>query len=280
MGGFRSGRHRDKRAQVEDAARLDARKHGAGLVRQTVAGTDAVREMGLCPQCRRPVRWLYKPQGEEAACRLCHGLIYRSKAENSTIADKVRKAPQLICIALDDAEQWLEGVRQGHSDAGKLSNAMNIISAANSANIVPDAPTKAAPLSSETFDGLNVPDDATLQERVIAQDVTRATAMIERIESLIEGGQENHVNRMGEVQRVPMRVDSLAKLGHLWVALSNLRAARSGVATQITEARTKVEERRVDVMQIISDPASVEAVHILTERMAQLARTSEQPEPK
>ena len=59
----------------------------------------------------------------------------------------------------------------------------------------------------------------------------------------------------GVVSQVPLRVDSLAKLGNLYVALSNMRAARSGVATEISEARSpnKGESYRETMLRIMDE---------------------------
>ncbi len=120
---------------------------------------------------------------------------------------------------------------------------MQIFEAAEGAAIV-QAQVKAADrdgseLSAEFLkeQARQLPSDASLQERVIAQDVVKTTELMERVEGMITRGEENHVDRKGKPRVVPMRVDSLSKLGHLYVTLSNLRASRAGIATQIHETR-------------------------------------------
>lgn len=216
-----------------------------------------------CPKCARKVKTLFAPHGAAPACRYCHALINRSKAQSGTTLARVRKSPELLAFALDDAALWIEGKEGGTADAGRFNDAMNIITATNE---IASEPKRAA-LSSEIFEGLTVPDDASLQERVTAQDVTRATALIERVESIIESGEENHVDRLGVVSKVPLRVDSFSKLGHLWIALSNLRAARAGLATTITEQR-EVKPDKMSFADVSHDPEAMAAVLLLTERMA------------
>jgi hypothetical protein len=98
--------------------------------------------------------------------------------------------------------------------------------------------TPANALNSDIIGATIVPEDATLQQRVIIADISKATSLMERVEQLIESEKENHIDRSGEPSRVPMRIDSLAKLGNLWIGLANLRAARSGVAVEIAQKET------------------------------------------
>jgi hypothetical protein len=256
MGGRGSGRSGlipQKKQRVESCRRLDAVTHGAGVVQQQMPEGGGVREFGTCPQCRRAVRFLYQPKGKSSACRACLGLTYASTQASGTAAGELLKNPALLSEAFEQAGRWVEGFERGQAEVKDLNEAMRIIEAGGSVGMVPqDEPardeTGKAPLSSETFENLRVSPDASLQERVIAQDVVRSTRLIEKVESLLAGGVENHVNRLGDVQVVPLRVDSWAKLAHLWVALANLRAARSGVATSIHEQRQGEGEKSLATM--------------------------------
>jgi hypothetical protein len=187
-------------------------------------------------------------------------LIYRSKAEYSTQAAKVRKTPGALTDALNNCGAWLDSVGSGQPQKERFVNAMKTL------DILATAPEI---LSSELLSGVEIPEDATLQQRVVMADVVKATALMERIETMIASAEENYVNRHGETSVIPMRVDSTAKLLHAWTRLADVRATRSGVATSITESRAKVEKsEKLDVSVLLSDPASAEAAHILTERMA------------
>jgi hypothetical protein len=120
---------------------------------------------------------------------------------------------------------------------------MRIFEAAEGAAIVqaqaeavePDGHELTAELLQE--EARQLPSDASLQERIIAQDIVKTTKLMERVEAIIEGGEETHVNRRGKASKVPLRVDSLSKLGNLYLALANVRAVRAGIATQIHETR-------------------------------------------
>lgn len=135
-------------------------------------------------------------------------------------------------------------------------------------NVIAAAGTQPADaLSTEVLKAARVPADATLQERVTIVDIAKATSLLEKIEEILASGHENHVGRDGTAQVVPLRVDSAAKLLHAYVALSNLRAARSGVVTSIREVRRTDERPTFDPAGMSEEEA--DAVHLLTERMAQ-----------
>ncbi len=202
-----------------------------------------VREFGTCPQCRRAVRFLYQPKGKSPACRHCLRLTYASTQTSRTPAGQLLKNPALLAEAYSGAAEWLNGLEEGRPDERKWSAIVQIFEAAEGAAIVQAQAQAAAQdgheLTAEFLkaQARQLPSDASLQERVIAQDVVKTTELMERVEGMITRGEENHVNRRGEASVVPMRVDSLSKLGNLYVTLSNLRASRAGIATEIHETR-------------------------------------------
>jgi hypothetical protein len=245
MGNFRSGNRREKKRLVEECRRLDAIRHGAGTVEVEVLGGDALLKFGVCPQCGRACKHLYEPRGEALACRECLNLTWASNQSQGTATGQLLKNPALLNDAYRRAAGWLEDVAEGQADQREYEQAMKYITAAEGAEIV-QAQTEAAALEAASGDGLRelleaeaarLPADATLQERVIAADVVKATRLMEKIEQHIESKEENHTSRDGISSKVPMRADSFSKLGHLYIALSNLRATRAGLATQIRESR-------------------------------------------
>ncbi len=124
-------------------------------------------------------------------------------------------------------------------------------------------------LTSDILKDARISDDATLQERVIAADIARSTELLDKIETVLNDGHENHVDRSGIPSRVPLRVDSMSKLIHAWAALSNLRATRSGVATSIRETRDAGDTRKNwDTKAILDDPEATAAMLLLTNKMA------------
>jgi hypothetical protein len=233
MGGRGSGYKRDgKRLTAEQVQKVDAVEHGAGIVTRSTP-TGGERRLGACAGCGRGVRFLYIVDGV-TACERCSNLTRQSRQQSHTAREELRKHPALLGAALDTANNFIEASAAGAPDVKDWEKAMRILEAAPTA--VPLAPADA--LTSQIIDAATVPDNPTLQERVIMSDVAKTTKLLEHVERLIESEEENLIDRLGESSKKPMRIDSLAKLGHLWVALSNVRAARSGVATEITEKRT------------------------------------------
>ena len=152
---------------------------------------------GTCPKCGRAVKYLYRPAGEAAACRECHGLSYDSTQQWRTPAGELRANLALLGEAYDHAGEWLTELQKGRADAGKWNQAMRIFDAASDGQIVQAQLEDAGSQLSATLnaEALKVAPDATLQERVIVQDVVRATQLMEHIENIIEGQTEAHVSR-------------------------------------------------------------------------------------
>jgi hypothetical protein len=245
MGGIGSGWKRSgKRLTAEEVQRVDAIEHGAGVImRETPTG--GARRLGKCEKCGRGVRWLYIV-GNATACERCQKLTRASRQLSGTARGELRKDPALLGQALHGAGAYLDSIESGQADENTLREAMRIIEAAAAMPLPAATKTTEAhmitpsnALTSEIISGATVPADASLQMRVVASDVAKTTFLLEKIEKLIEEGTENYINRFGEISRVPLRNDSFCKLLHAYIALSNARAARSGVATQIIENRSE-----------------------------------------
>jgi hypothetical protein len=235
MGGLSSGWKRDgRRLTTEQVQRVDAITHGAAIVkRETPTGGE--KRFGACGICGRGVRYLYIVDCV-TGCEKCLKLTRASRQQSHTAREELRRAPELLGRALDTAGTFIEAAEVGVPDLKDFEKSMRILSAGATQSAGPIVPADA--LTSAIIDAATVPDNPTLQERVIMSDVAKTTKLLEHVERLIESEEENHIDRLGDSSKKPMRIDSLSKLGHLWVALSNVRAARSGVATEITEKRT------------------------------------------
>ncbi len=234
MGGLSSGWKRDgRRLTTEQVQRVDAIAHGAAIVtRETPTGGE--KRFGACGICGRGVRYLYIVDAV-TGCEKCLKLTRASRQQSHTAREELRRAPELLGRALDTAGTFIEAAEVGVPDLKDFEKSMRILSAGATQSAGPIVPADA--LTSAIIDAATVPDNQTLQERVIVADISKTTKLLEKIESLIEGGFENHINRLGEVNPVPLQVRSLTQLGNLWVALSQVRAARAGVATAINEQR-------------------------------------------
>ncbi len=230
MGGIGSGWKKEggRKLAAEDVTRVDALKYGSGIVTR-LTPTGGERKFGICAACGRGVRFLYIVQGV-TACEKCNKLTRRSRQQSHTAREELRRAPELLGRALEAADNLIEAGAAGAPDPKEWSAAMRIIQA-GAAPTTTTAPADA--LTSDIISANAVPPDATLQQRVIASDVAKTTQLLERIETMIESGEENYIDRSGITARVPLQTRSLVQLGNLWVSLSNARAARAGVATSI-----------------------------------------------
>ena len=184
--------------------------------------------MGLCPQCGQGAREVFRrPNARGAApecfaCRRClraQGVRHKSENERGTIAERLRQVPALLGEAIEAASDYAQDVQSGTMpDQRKFLFAMGIFNAA--ADQSPD-------------------DETTLakaQAQIVADDLGRTTRLVDHLEKMIFEGVENHVNRKGEASVTPMRPDSLAKLGNLYLGALNVRANRAGIATSISES--------------------------------------------
>jgi hypothetical protein len=234
MGGIGSGWKRDgRRLTTEQVERVDAISHGERIiVRKMPSGGEA--RFGACGICGRGVKWLYIVAGT-VGCEKCLKLTRASRQNAHTAREEIRKEPALLGRALDTAGTFIEASAAGAMAVKDWNEAIRILSAGATQSAGPVAPVDA--ITSQIIEAATVPDDASIQQRVIIADISKTTKLLSKLENLIESGEESHIDRFGDSSKKPMRIDSLAKLGHLWVALSNVRAARSGVATAISEVR-------------------------------------------
>ncbi len=238
---------RPKKTTTEDCRRFEAMDvtHERVTIHTHNGGS---RVLGRCPRCDRPTRFLYQPPGQDVACRKCHNLTYTStQAEHGPRGDLL-KTPALLRVAVAGVSKYLD---EGRTDEGLLMDSLKFIGAANELPARSVPAITAAPEVIPPGAALHLPDDASLQERVTVSDVVKTTRLMERLESIIESDRENHINRAGEVSEVPLRVDSLAKLGHVWAALSNLRATRAGLVTEIYEQRGGGKEKGQSLNEIM-----------------------------
>jgi hypothetical protein len=234
MGGIGSGWKRDgRRLTTEQVQRVDAITHGERVVlRSTPTGGE--RKLGACAGCARACRYLYQIDAK-VLCERCHHLTRASRQQSHTAREELRRAPELLGQAIETANNFVEASAAGLPDMKEWSEAMRILSAGATQSAGPVAPADA--LTSAIIEAASVPNNPTLQERVIMADIAKTSKLLEKIESIIDGGEENYTDRTGVSSKKPMRVDSLSKLGSLWVALSQVRAARAGVVTAISEQR-------------------------------------------
>jgi hypothetical protein len=230
MGNHASGRRRPKSLTFEDLERRVASEFRTRTEAMPDGGT---REMGLCPQCGQGAREVFRrldSQGaapENFACRRCliaEGVRHKSENERGTIGAKLRRNPQLLAEAIEGAANFARSVESGEQpDERRFEFAMGIFNAAAQQEEKPQ-PTEEIEL-------------AEVQAQIVADDLRKTTRLAEHLEKMIFDGVENHVNRKGEASAVPMRPDSLSKLGNLYLGALNVRANRAGIATSISERR-------------------------------------------
>ncbi len=228
MGNYLSGRRR-LRLRVEDVPKLDAlewcRANGQRIhARRTPDGDTYF--VGMCPQCKRGVRALFRVESR-VACRKCAGLIYRRDSERGSMAARVRSNP----LATGEALQTLrEFITTG--DPAKFNDSMKILAA--SENI---SPLDRLPAASDAEAMLT----EDLLSQILADDLQTATGLIEIIKGQILAGMENTTNRRGEPLEIAMRGDTLAKLSAAWATVSNVRSNRAGQVAQLLEKRGQSE---------------------------------------
>lgn len=225
MGNFRSGRRR-KRERVEDVPRLDAlnyaRAHNLPTLERQTPDAQAYW-IGTCPKCAKGVRDVFQVESG-VLCRKCAGLVYRRDSEHNSVADIVRRNPQVT----GEAMETLKGAITTGNPA-KYNEAMKVLNAAQNSPLdrLPSAQDAEAIVAAE------------LQMRVIADDLQTSTALVEIIKAQIAAGMENTTNRRGEPLEIAMRGDTLAKLVAAWATVSNVRSNRMTQAAQILEKKAE-----------------------------------------
>lgn len=226
----RRGRTRT-RARVEDVARFDAlefcRANNLPTAEKSTP-TGEPFEVALCPTCQRRARWFYQTAPETAVCRKCAGLEYRSKSESNSRASKIRADPHAAQIAMNQISTALDT-----GDTAELDEGAHTLEICATVTPTPP-PNDAEPQGDLSF--------AEVQNIIVRADLKTATNLLERVVSQLESAEETHVNRKGEASQVAMRPDSVAKLVNAYATLSNLRANRAGIATQIVATERQREE--------------------------------------
>ncbi len=216
-----AGRKRT-RTRVEDAQRvfgLDyARQHGTPVeTRKTPTGDTF--EVSLCPKCERAARYFFTVEGV-TGCRKCLNLTYRRESESGTIAEKLRQEPALVGEALHTLKSALES--PSGTEQPDFADAMTTLSAA--AQMLPSEAK-----TDEVF--------AEIQAQIVGDDLKTTTEILAVIREKILSEKENHTDRFGVSNQIPMRPDALNKLVNAWATVANVRANRAGIATSISERR-------------------------------------------
>lgn len=186
-----------------------ARDHG-GEVITVLLDNDAMHLRARCPECQCQVRVFYTHQGK-TACRKCQNLGSPKRFQSR--AQRRARQPDAVKFATKAANNFLKT-----DDQKQLSAAMTIL------NNVPQS----------EFDDL---DD--VQKYIVRDDIARLSKLMTHVENQIYSNVENHCDRRGDSSTIPLRADSLAKLGNLFISASTARAARSGIADKLRiETRT------------------------------------------
>ncbi len=211
---------------IEEVTRLDALEVAETIVERRTP-TGGIRRAGACPQCGRGVKWLYLLDGL-TKCEKCHGLQRRVRQENHTLRATVRANPELLGAALDRAE------------AANLTDARGLESLANATKVFSAAAVTLSPESEQILDATDAPSGASLQTKILLNDIARCTGLMDKISGIIEAGQESFTDRTGIATKVPLTTRSLSQLVAALAALAQVRAARSGLACEVIENRATV----------------------------------------
>lgn len=231
-GNHLSGRPRT-RARVEDAPRVDAlnycRSNGLPTIKSAMP-TGEPFEWGTCPKCEQPRRYLFEVDAA-TVCRRCAGLVYRSKSESNSVAGRVRSDPA-------KAEGLALGTMQ---NALNTNDGAQLDRAAHTLEIVVTMPAATSGDAAPDFLG-------RVQEAVLRDDLAKTSALLERVAARLFSGEETRVDKRGNVDKIPMRPDSEARLIGAFCSLSNLRANRAGLATQMHAAQQDRPESLRDLL--------------------------------
>lgn len=242
-GNFRSGRPRT-RERIEDARRVDAlefcRANDLPTVQRETPGGELF-ELGTCPKCEQPRRDLFATDAG-TVCRRCAGLSYRSSSESNSVAQIVRR----------DAEKATGEALETMQNAVETGNAVELD---KSAHVLEIAATTTPTTASSATSSDAAPDFlARVQEGVIRDDLAVSSVLLERIAAQLLSGEETRVDKRGNVDKIPLRPDATARLVGAFVSLSNLRANRAGVATQIyAQQDTRPDSLREIILRRLSE---------------------------
>jgi hypothetical protein len=225
---FKSGRPRI-RDRVEDAQRINAAQWCRANKRPTVEKTTPdgnVYELGICPTCTQTRRDLFET-ASGVSCRRCAKLIYTTESERNSQIERIKRNPSAAAEAMETMKNALET-----GNAPALDESAHVLQIA--------ATVPAAPPANVEF--------AQAQAHVVTTDLVTATALLEIVTAHLTSGEESHTDRRGHSSQIPLRPDAIAKLVNAFCALSNLRANRAGIATQIVAREQSRPESFRDTM--------------------------------
>ncbi len=230
MGGWGSGRHRARRSTVNLIRRVEALgAFGVRSVRVPMPRGGS-RLLGTCPQCGRPVRYLYEPPGTAPACRRCHRLTFESNqrqhAPTRALSRAICEAPEqmrpLLKSARDSLTCWIENPNENRKS---YHNAMRTFDAAlavwsETPDTAPGALLRSedAPLESAN---INLPAIRAEQARIIGEDVVSSEWLLNRL--------------LTAIKATPDGSKELSRLVHAFVSVSNLRETRAKMLGDLVE---------------------------------------------
>jgi hypothetical protein len=113
-------------------------------------------------------------------------------------------------------------------------------SLANATKVFSAAAVTLSPESEQILDATDAPSGASLQTKILLNDIARCTGLMDKISGIIEAGQESFTDRTGIATKVPLTTRSLSQLVAALAALAQVRAARSGLACEVIENRATV----------------------------------------
>ncbi len=203
-----------------------ARDNG-GEVITVLLDNDAMHLRARCEGCQRQAKVFYTHQGK-TACRKCLGLGSAKRFQSR--AQRRARQPDAVKLATDAAKNFLKT-----DDHKQLSAAMTIL------NNVPET---------------EAPDELDeVQAFIVRDDITRLSNLMAKVEQQLYSGVENHTDRRGDSSTIPLRADSFAKLGNLFIAASTARAARSGIAERLRIESRTTEGTGKSMAEILLDEA-------------------------
>ena len=261
-GNFNSGRPRT-RARIEDTPKVCAlefcRANGLATVQRETPGGEAF-ELGTCPKCAQPRRDLFQTE-EGTVCRRCAGLSYRSTSESNSVARIVRRDPEK---ATSEALETMQNALETNNGAG-LHKSAHVLSIAAT-----QTPTTASSDAAPDF-------LARVQEAVTRDDLAVSSVLLERVAAQLLSGEETRVDKRGNIDKIPLRPDATARLVGAFVSLSNLRANRAGIATQLHLAQDARPDSVREIMRAAMNDTGHKGPSGLTLAELDAAGRGEQP---
>ncbi len=233
---FHSGRPRI-RERIEETQRLNAAQWCRDTGRPTVEKTTpdgSVYELGICPTCNQTRRDLFET-ASGISCRRCAKLIYTTESERNSQTERIKRNPNAAAEALETMKNALET-----GNAPALDESAHVLQIAATVPATPPANVEV--------------EFAQAQAHIVKTDLITATTLLEIVTAQLMSGEESHADRRGNVSQIPLRPDAIAKLVNAFCALSNLRANRAGIATQIVaREQTRPESFRDTMIAVMKE---------------------------